>query len=397
MQPDSSPMKVLLVTEPGCDGVFRYVEGLAHFLMEQGHGVHLAYSGRRGSQGLDELVRRLHECGSRTLNLDTGNRPAASDLRAFFQLWRLVRETQPDIIHSHSSKAGFLARLLPLVGVRQPQVYHPHAYAGMQPQFGAMRHVYNAVETCLAGLCHTVNCSSDERQFGMDTLGIPPERSSHVANGVDTRHFSPASPEEKRRLRLKLGLPTEALILGSMGRTSAQKDPATLYAAFAQAAREHPGILLYHVGQGELDAELDAFMARENLTNRIIRHTHLAQPVEFHRAVDGFILTSRFEGFSLAVLEALACGQPIILSQCPGNQLLATESLSHAQWAGVGDVAGFAQCILEWAKQAANSDGSGACNHHEVIACKFSSQRNFEKIVELYRKLTGLEMTSNAA
>src|SRR3954471_18936880 len=116
-------MNVLVVSEPGIDGVFRYVEGLCHYLDAQGIGVHLAYSDRRGSERLHELVAWVEARGGRTVNLRTSNRPALSDLRAFTVLLRLAWAVKPDVIHSHSSKAGFLARALALLGVPAVQCY----------------------------------------------------------------------------------------------------------------------------------------------------------------------------------------------------------------------------------------------------------------------------------
>lgn len=379
-------MNVLLVTEPGVDGVFRYVEALAHHLIEQGHEVHLAYSAQRGSDHLVALVAFVQQHGGRTVNLDTGNRPALRDFKAGWRLFQLVREVRPDLIHSHSSKAGGLARLLPLLGIFQPQFYHPHAYAGMRPDFGTMRLLYNGIESVLGRFAHTVNCSRDEQHFARRTLRLPEHRTLLVPNGVNITHFSPLEPAKKRELRERLGLPLDAVILGSMGRTSAQKDPQTLYRAFALAAARHPNLLLYHVGQGEFDGELNAFIREHGLKQRVIRHAYLSAPVEFHRAVDGFILTSRYEGFSLAVLEALACNQPLILSDGPGNNELATESLSHAQWVKVGDVEGFSQAISNWLTGLSRSENGLGCNHRAVAEKNFSSQRNLSRVLELYRK-----------
>ena len=55
------------------------------------------------------------------------------------------------------------------------------------------------------------------------------------------------------------------------------------------------------------------------IKDRIIRRTYLSEPLSFYRAIDGLILTSRYEGLSFAVLEALACDLPVILTEAPGN------------------------------------------------------------------------------
>src|SRR5687768_15129507 len=114
-------MNVLVISEPGVDGVLRYVDSLCHFLWQEGVNVHLAYSDRRGSERLLNLVAEVDEHGGRTVNMHTVNRPAFADGGAFWSLLRLVRAVRPDVIHSHSSKAGVLGRALRLCGVHAVQ------------------------------------------------------------------------------------------------------------------------------------------------------------------------------------------------------------------------------------------------------------------------------------
>ncbi|HVU23475.1 MAG TPA: glycosyltransferase family 4 protein [Opitutus sp.] len=376
-------MKALLVTEPGVDGVFRYVETLCHFLDSQGVNVNLAYSDRRGSDRLPKLVEWVEERGGKTVNLRTANRPAPSDLRAFRGLLRLVRAVRPDVIHSHSSKAGFLARLLPFCGVRAAQFYHPHAYVGMRPRPGRIDPLYNFIEGVLGRVSCTIAVSSDERNFACQRLRIPPHRVHLLHNGVDTEVFAPVSLEKKRQLRAELGLPPDRPVLGFIGRASEQKDPRTLYRAFARAAAERPDIVLFHVGAGELAGELERLTAELGIRDRVLRRSYMATPAIFYRVVDGFILTSRYEGFSLAALEALAADLPMILSEAPGTTDLLARSLSHAWKAAPGDVDGFARGIVAWHDRL----GDGSLPNHRVIAeTQFDIVEKNAAVLELYRQ-----------
>ena len=376
-------MKALLVTEPGVDGVFRYVETLCHFLDSQGVNVNLAYSDRRGSDRLPKLVEWVEQRGGRTLNLRTSNRPSPSDLRAFWNLLRLVRAVRPDVIHSHSSKGGFLARMLPFCGVRAVHFHHPHAYVGMRPKPGRIDPLYNFIEGVLGRVSYTIAVSSDERNFAQRRLRIPSHRVHLLHNGVDPEVFAPVSPEKKRQLRVELGLPPDRPILGFIGRASEQKDPLTLYRAFARAAAERPDVVLFHVGKGELDGELERLIAELGIRERVIRRTYMATPATFYRVVDGFILTSRYEGFSLAALEALAADLPMILSDAPGITDLLARSLSHAWKAPPGDVEGFARGITAWRDRL--DDGS-VPNHRVIAETQFDIVEKNAAVLELYRR-----------
>jgi glycosyltransferase involved in cell wall biosynthesis len=378
-------MKVLVVTEPGVDGVFRYVETLCHFLIEQGIEVHLAYSDRRGSDRLPKLVAWIEAHGGLTVNLRTSNRPAFSDWGAFCSLLKLAKTGKPDVIHSHSSKAGFLARALRFFGVSAVQFYHPHAYVGMRPIPGRFDPVYNMIEAVLGRTAYTITVSSAEKFFACERLKIPPSRVFLKKNGVDTDLFKPASPREKLQLRKTLGLPLHQPILGFIGRSSAQKDPLTLYQAFARVAAEKP-ISLFHVGQGELDAELDLLVERLDLGPRVFRRPYMSVPLDFYRVVDGFILTSRYEGFSLAVLEAISANLPMILSDAPGNIDLQAQSLSHLWIAPPGNVEAFSRCIASWDERLKTLS---PVNHRQIAKSRFDHRQKLGEIVELYWELSG--------
>ncbi len=168
-----------------------------------------------------------------------------------------------------------------------------------------------------------------------------------------------------------------------MGRSSAQKDPLTLYRAFAQIAASRP-MALFHIGHGELDTELERFVEASNLRHCIFRRDYTATPADFYRAVDGFILTSRYEGFSLAALEALSANLPLILSEAPGNRDLLLLPLSHAWRAAPGDVEGFARGIAGWhdrLRQAA------PMNHRSIAQSHFDLGERCDDVVALYRRL----------
>ena len=376
-------MKALLVTEPGVDGVFRYVETLCHFLDSEGVNVNLAYSDRRGSDRLPKLVAWVEQRGGRTLNLRTSNRPSPADLPAFWNLLRLVRAVRPDVIHSHSSKGGFLARLLPFCGVRAVHFHHPHAYVGMRPRPGRIDPLYNLIEAVLGRISYTIAVSSDEKNFAHRRLRLPAHRVHLLHNGVDTEVFAPVSAEKKRQLRVELGLPVDQPILGFIGRASEQKDPITLYRAFARAVAERPDVRLFHVGKGELDGELERLTQELGIRDRVLRRTYMATPATFYRVVDGFILTSRYEGFSLAALEALSADLPMILSDAPGITDLLARSLSHVWKAAPGDVDGFARGITAWRDRL----GDGTLPNHRVIAeTQFDIAGKNAAVLALYRQ-----------
>ncbi|MBX7209247.1 MAG: glycosyltransferase [Verrucomicrobiaceae bacterium] len=376
-------MRVLLASEPGVDGVFRHVEALAHFLLARRHQVHLAYSDVRGSDRLARLVADVTAAGGGTVNLRVGNAPGPHDLPALAELLRVVREVRPDVIHAHSSKAGALVRALRLLGVGQPLFYTPHAYYGMAGGSGIKARVFNAVECVMGRIGTSITLSDGEAAFARRTLHIPQQRLRLIPNPVDTHSFVPAAPEVKRRLRKELGVPDGAPLLGSVGRLAFQKDPVTLYRSFAVALKKDPGLWLYHLGDGELSTECARLAEELGIAGRIIRRTYLSEPLSFYRAIDGMILASRYEGLSFAVLEALACDVPVILSEVPGNLDFIQMGLSHCWSAPKEAPDQIGAAISQWV---ADLPMARASNHRQTAESRFSQEACFGALVAEYAK-----------
>jgi glycosyltransferase involved in cell wall biosynthesis len=381
----TAPLKVLLVVEPGTDGVFRHVEGLVHYLIERGQQVFLAYSDKRGSPDLVLLVSYVEANGGKCLNLKVGNAPTPGDVSAFYQLWNFAREIRPDIIHSQSSKAGILARALALAGVKGQQVYTPHAYYGLTPRSSFKNQFFNSIESVFGHIGRTINTSEDEQEFALKKLGIHPKRSVLIYNTVNTRTFVPASAEEKLNGRRELGLPEKGMILGSMGRLSFQKDPHTLYRSFKLLDQTASPCHLFHVGKGEDKDSVDQLIKELDLHANITRLPYLGQPAKFYKAIDALFLPSRYEGCPTVALEALACNIPLILSEAPGTNFLTELNLSHCWSAPIGDAPGFARAISEWLTDFSKGRPS---NHRDVAIALFSSDRIYGQNLELYRNET---------
>ncbi len=194
--------------------------------------------------------------------------------------------------------------------------------------------------------------------------------------------FLPATPEVKLKARRELGLPENATILGWMGRLSFQKDPQTLYRTFHLLNQAGSKVHLFHVGQGEEEKSLEALMREIDLGGNITRLPYLRPPVRFYQAIDGLIMTSRYEGCPTVALEALSSDLPLVLSQAPGTNWLARSGLSHCWSAPVGDAPGFVQAISQWLDDLPRARLS---NHREFALQHFAPEQIYRKILEAYR------------
>ncbi len=379
-------MRILLVSEPGENGVFRHVEDLTEYLISAGHIVSLAYSDVRGSDRLFCLVDKVRQAGGLTENLEIANQPQLGDLRAIVRLLGLYHRFKPQVVHAHSAKAGGLVRILRRFGASPQVFYTPHAYYGLgRPPSFSVR-FFTFVERYLAPRTVTINLSPDEAEYGKNVLRLPLSLQKLIPNGVNTRHFTSGTASERQALRTEMGIPQNAVVVGSLGRFSFQKDPMTLHRAFRACVDLMPDLYLVHVGSGDLRSEVQKYARNHGYEHRVIWIDYLRDPGPFYRMLDCFMLTSRYEGLSFAVLEAMASNVPLVLSDAPGNRGFTELGLSHLWTARVEYPASFASAITSWYDDRAHPR---PCNHQEIANSAFSRKVQFENIEAAYAQAIG--------
>ncbi len=377
-------MNILLVSQPARDGVLRHVAALVDFLLAQGDRVHLAYSDYDASDEFHALIDRVRASGGRLLNLGVRNAPQPRDLPAMVQLRALIRKVRPDVIHAHSSKAGALVRglgMFGMLGLRIPIFYTPHSYYLMHAPKKPKARMFHLIERLFGRVGTTITMSRCEADFAERVIRVPHSQQMYNENGVDFSVYHPATPAIRREMRDRFGLPPDAKIIGSVGRFSPQKDPLTMYAAFASASRDLPDVHIAHVGQGELAAQMDAIIAANGIAHRCHRLPYMNDTSLFYRALDGFLLTSRYEGMSYAVLESLATNLPTVLTRAPGNESFAEHGFSHIEWSQPGDVASNDRAIRNWRE---SLDRPETPNHRVVAQARFSLDVTFLPLKEAY-------------
>lgn len=159
--------------------------------------------------------------------------------------------------------------------------------------------------------CHTKTAQFYQQQYP----AIAP-RVSYLKNTVDEAVFFPLDPNSKQQQTeaqaRDLGLPQETKFILFAGRLHPQKDPLLLIEAFAILGRPSTHLLI--AGAGELKSEIENKVAEHGLSKRVtlLGAVPQAKLASFHQVSDVFVLSSVYEGLPLTVLEALACGTPVV-------------------------------------------------------------------------------------
>jgi L-malate glycosyltransferase len=145
------------------------------------------------------------------------------------------------------------------------------------------------------------------------------DRTHCLPNGVDTGRFAPLDRHGRAARRAELGLPPHAFLFGCVARLRAVKRHCDMLDGFAQATGQRPDVQLVLVGDGELEGELRSQAARLGIAERVLFLGPRADVEQLLPLFDAFVLTSSTEGMSNAVLEAMACGLPVIATAVGGN------------------------------------------------------------------------------
>ena len=297
--------RVLLVSQPTTEGVAVCVRDLAKAAVAEGFDVTVACP----DEGL--LPKWLADAGVARVTVPLRRQPGPWDIRPLLTLRRLAADA--DLVHVHSSKAGALGRLAvrSLPGRRRPRcVFTPHGWSWLAG--GRMAPVFRTFERVAAGMSDTtIAVSADELEAGRRTTGLDEEHLVVVENGVDADRFTPDGPVADR---------TAAPLLVSLGRLTRQKGHDVAVEALARSS--HGDSVLRLVGDGPDRAALTMLARRLRVADRVELTGLVDDPAPHLRAADLVVLPSRWEGLSLALLEAMSCGAAVVASDVAGMRIL---------------------------------------------------------------------------
>jgi glycosyltransferase involved in cell wall biosynthesis len=306
----SRPLDVLVVSQPVDYGVAVYVRHLTAAAVAAGHRVTVVSPG--GDHG--PLAAWVRSAGADHQTLNMARKPAVRDAFDLLALRRLERGR--DLVHLHSSKAAALGRVaaLSLGGRRRPAVVVTAHYWSWLVG-GRWAPLYRWIERRLARRCDSIIAVSEgEATEGRVVLG-PSAPLQLIPNGVDREHFSPDRDAADR----DPGYP----LLVCVGRLSHQKGQDVAIRALALLDRRTARLRLVGAesGAGER-ARLEALAASLGVADRIEWRGAVEDTAPEYRAADVVVAPSRWDGLSLALLEAMACGATIVASDVNGSESL---------------------------------------------------------------------------
>ncbi len=287
------------------------VDGLHHRF---GDDVTLITGPAEGPEG--DLFERAKERGLKVElmpDLVRAIRPA-TDYRAYRELRRSIRRLTPDVVHTHSSKAGILGRAAAWAE-RVPAVVHTiHGLPFGPSESPAKNRLYIALERWAAKRCHAIVgvCDAMAEQALAEGVGRP-EQYSTVYSGMDVEAFL-HPPRPRAEVRRELGLADDEVAFGTVARLFERKGHDDILAAAPDVLRADPRVRFVFIGDGILRDRLVAETERLGIA-RAFRFTGLVPPgriPELLNAIDAVVHPSLREGLARVLPQSLLVGRPVI-------------------------------------------------------------------------------------
>jgi glycosyltransferase involved in cell wall biosynthesis len=361
------------------------VEGLAH---RHGHDVVLATGPAEGPEG--DLFDRAKRGGIRVEVLRDLIRPVrpAADWRAYRVLRLLIREYRPDVVHTHSSKAGIVGRAAAWAE-RVPAVVHTiHGLPFGESERNFNNLLYVNAERYAARRCHAIVSVCDAMTEQALAAGVGrAEQFSTIYSGMEVDAFlDPAEP--RTSIRRELSLDAEDIAFATVARLFERKGHEDILSIAPSVLSSNPRVRFVFLGDGILRGRLESEARNRNVAHAI-RFTGLVAP---HRipsmlgGVDAVVHPSLREGLARVLPQALIVGRPVISYDIDGARevvLPTTGCLLPPR-----DLPALRDAILRLAADTELRDRMGAEGRRR-FADQFRHETMVDRLHSLYVRLLG--------
>lgn len=261
---------------------------------------------------IDEMTREIHPW---------------RDLVSLVRLTRVCRQGGFDVVHTHTSKGGFIGRAAARLAGTPVVLHTAHGFAFHESSSPVATALYTRLERLAGRWSDRVLTVSDfHRQWAIQERLAPPDRIVTVRNGISRRRL--VVTRDRVQVRNELGVEERDVLLVSVGRLATQKGLATLIEALPRTLSGGVGVRLVLVGEGPLRSALEAQVAAAQLTGAVNFLGFRSDVADILNASDIVIAPSLWEGLSISVLEAMALAKPIIATNIGSNLELLENGVS---------------------------------------------------------------------
>jgi len=384
-------MKVLhVLTRLNIGGPARHVVTLGGGLVDRGVDTLLVHGRVDETEGSFEHLPG--ERGLRTIRLAELGRSVRwrLDAVAFLKLLRIIFREQPDVVHTHTAKAGTLGRLAAVVynmaRHRRRRCVLVHTFHGhvFIAYFGAIHtFLVKVVERALSHISDRIVALADTQKRDLvERFGVAAERRVSVVHlGLELDPLLQISLD-RREGRQTFGFDASDRIVGYVGRFVPIKDLETLVRAVAIAAGRVPNVRLLLVGDGEHRERLEALAASLNIGQVTSFAGWREDLATVYGVMDVVVTTSLNEGTPVALIEAMAAGRPVVATAVGGVPKVVVDGVTGFL-VPPADPARAADALEQLVRDPALCRSMGDSGRR-VVASRFQAERLVSTMQNLY-------------
>ena len=304
------------------------------------------------------------------------------DTKALFSLVSLIKNEKVDILHLHNFSAalygtiaGVLSKNCPIIFRTEHNIYHPS---------GNMLSRIKRLANYFLGAFHKniIAVSNEVKRTHTDHCKFFKNKYVTIYNGIEESEFDKSSNYEK--FRQEFGFEKDSIVIGKIGSMYPQKAHEVLFEAAKLVLNAVPEARFLLVGDGPRRSELQAMVSNIGLENEITFTGLRSDVPDLLHFIDIFVLSSAWEGFPMTILEAMASGTPVVVTDVGGN----SEAVIHGETGYLvtqGDYQALACAIIELADNYQKRVSMGKAGKNRLLN-NFTSEVMVRSIEELYLK-----------
>ena len=300
-------IKILFILEATSGGTQKHVIDIAKKIDKSNFQIDIIFSSNRNKHFIEDSKGIFNE----TYGLPIQRSASFSDLSNIYKIRKIIKSNNYDIVHCHSTKAGFVGRLAGFLSGHPNIVYSPHGFMFCDTRIKFKRLLYLNLEKYLGYLTNKVIAvSGSERDLALHHQIVPSKKIITMYNSIDPSDYEDFKYVNKVQEKLKDK--SKQVILGTVGRLYYQKDPITLINSFKVINDRYPNTKLVIVGDGPLEKECIQLIKQLNLSNQIELAGFQKDSKTYYQMFDIFMLSSHYEGLPYSLLEAMMMGIPAV-------------------------------------------------------------------------------------
>jgi glycosyltransferase involved in cell wall biosynthesis len=294
-------LRLLQVVECPAGGVLRYMIDLCNVLSKNGVEIDIVYSLREETP-LDLESQFPENVHLHHIKMCREITPMV-DMRALIKLWGIFKETKPDIIHAHSSKAGVLTRFAARLAGAKKVYYTPHGYSFIRSDVSdKKRKIFLLLEKAASAMGGITIASSN--------MELEQAKNFRLGETTDLFHCVPIFGQTYRNGGKKRS--SSICRIGTSGRISAQKNPSGFLEVCHEMNKMIPNLEFVWIGDGELRGELESGSKELGIDIRITGWLQAETAVKKMAELDLYLHTALWEAWPpYTVMEAMALGIPV--------------------------------------------------------------------------------------